>query len=109
MTVNVPMGNICDPLDLGNFPLHLVYYYITHEPVTTGQDYSVKIPGLELVYSALLKIEGDVNDDKEVNVADVNRMIDMIMSGENLPEGDVNGDGEVNVADIEAVINIILL
>ncbi len=109
VTVNVPMGNICDPLDLGNFPLHLVYYYITHEPVTTGQDYSVKIPGLELVYSALLKIEGDVNDDKEVNIADVNRMIDMIMSGENLPEGDVNGDGEVNVADIEAVINIILL
>ena len=90
VTVDVPVSSICNPLDLGNFPLHLIYYYITHEPVTTGQGYSVKIPGLELVYSALLKIEGDVNADKEVNVADVNRMIDMILSGEILPEGDVN-------------------
>ena len=109
VTVNVPMSSICDPLDLGNFPLHLIYYYITHDPVTAGQDYSVKIPGMELVYSALLKLEGDVNDDKEVNVADVNRMLDIILSGENLPEGDVNGDGEINVADIDAIISIILL
>ena len=109
VTVNVPMSSICDPLDLGNFPLHLIYYYITHDPVTAGQDYSVKIPGMELVYSALLKLKGDVNDDKEVNVADVNRMLDIIMSGENLPEGDVNGDGEINVADIDAIISIILL
>ena len=52
---------------------------------------------------------GDVNGDLEVNIADVNAVIDMIL-GENggIPAADVNGDGEVNIADINAVIDIIL-
>ena len=53
-------------------------------------------------------IPGDVNGDGEVNIADVNAIIAMILSGESLPEGDVNGDSEVNIADVNAVIAIIL-
>ena len=108
VTVDVPVSDICDPLDLGNFPLHIIYYYITHEPVTAGQEYSVKIPGLELVYAALQVIEGDVNGDKEVTVADVNELIDVILAGDAPLSYDVNGDGEVNIADVEKLINIIL-
>ena len=51
---------------------------------------------------------GDVNGDGEVNIADINAIIDMIL-GDNIGNtGDVNGDGEVNIADINAIIDIIL-
>ena len=51
---------------------------------------------------------GDVNGDGEVNIADVNALIDMILSGLTTPAGDVNRDGEVNIADVNAVIDMIL-
>jgi len=53
-------------------------------------------------------IPGDVNGDGEVNIADVNAIIDMILTGNTQPNGDVNGDTEVNIADVNAVIDIIL-
>ena len=55
-------------------------------------------------------IPGDVNNDKEVNIADINALIDIILGGADNTEGraDVNKDGEVNIADINAVIDIIL-
>ena len=52
--------------------------------------------------------KGDVNGDGEVNIADVNAVIDVILNEENNPAGDVNGDGEVNIADVNYIINIIL-
>jgi hypothetical protein len=53
-------------------------------------------------------IKGDVNGDGEVNIADVNAIIDCILTGTINPRGDVNGDTEVNIADVNAVIDIIL-
>ena len=53
-------------------------------------------------------IPGDVNGDGEVNIADVNAVIDMILSGKTQPAGDVNKDGEVNIADVNALIDLIL-
>ena len=53
---------------------------------------------------------GDVNGDGEVNIADANSIIDVILNS-NAPFGnqiDVNGDGEVNISDVNAVIDIIL-
>ena len=50
----------------------------------------------------------DVNGDNEVNIADVNALISIILSGNASSVGDVNGDGEVNIADINAVIDYIL-
>ncbi len=56
--------------------------------------------------------KGDVNGDGEVNVADINACIDVILGGlvssETRTRADVNGDGEINVADINAIIDIIL-
>ena len=56
--------------------------------------------------------EGDVNGDREVNIADVNCLIDVILGVKpaSLYEGraDVNKDGEVNIADVNRVIDIIL-
>ena len=54
-------------------------------------------------------VNGDVNGDGEVNIADVNAVIDTILSGMGGDESfDVNGDGEVNIADVNAVVDIIL-
>ena len=54
-------------------------------------------------------IYGDVNGDLEVNIADVNAVIDIILTDSgNLTAGDVNGDHEVNIADVNTVISIIL-
>ena len=53
-------------------------------------------------------VDGDVNGDREVNIADVNALIDMILSGDVEIIGDVDGDGEVGISDVNAVIDIIL-
>jgi len=53
-------------------------------------------------------IPGDVNTDGEVNIADINALIDLILADEEIDPADVNGDGEVNIADVNAVINLIL-
>lgn len=55
---------------------------------------------------------GDVNGDGEVNVADVNTLVDIVLGGDTddatFKRADVNGDGEVNLADINALTDIIL-
>ncbi len=52
---------------------------------------------------------GDVNRDLEVNIADINAVINIILGGNtSSAAADVNGDGEISIADINAVINIIL-
>ena len=53
-------------------------------------------------------IPGDVNGDSEVNIADVNAVIDMILTQNITEAGDVNGDNEVNIADVNAIIDLIL-
>ena len=52
---------------------------------------------------------GDVNGDFEVNIADINAIINVILTGVENAAADVNHDGEVNIADINAIINLILL
>ena len=51
---------------------------------------------------------GDVNNDGEVSVADVNAVIDVILGGSSNTAADVNNDGEISIADINVVIDIIL-
>ena len=58
--------------------------------------------------SAFATVRGDVNNDGEVSISDVNMVIDIILSGGYNLSGDVNGDGEVNINDINSVIDIIL-
>ena len=50
-----------------------------------------------------------MNVDGEVNIADVNAVIDIILTGTaGGPSADVNGDGEINIADVNALIALIL-
>lgn len=54
---------------------------------------------------------GDVNDDGEIDVSDVQDLIDLVLSSEDLtsnPACDFNEDGEVDVSDIQSLIDYIL-
>ncbi len=51
---------------------------------------------------------GDTNGDGAVNIADVNAVINAILSNGSSDEFDINNDGAVNIGDINAIINIIL-
>lgn len=53
-------------------------------------------------------LTGDVNGDGEVNIADVNAIIDMILAGASNSKADVNHDNEVNIADVNTIIDMIL-
>ncbi len=82
------------------------YAYRTMATGTTAQ-YTDYCDVRSFVYQVVT--EGDVNADDEVNIADVNTLIDMILSGGNGNRlADVNHDGEVNLADVNAVISMIL-
>ncbi len=53
--------------------------------------------------------QGDVNGDGEITIADINAVIDAILSAPSRNYMfDVNYDGEVNIGDINAVIDLIL-
>ncbi len=57
-------------------------------------------------------IKGDVNNDKEINIADINALLDIIL-GASADEctrwrADMNGDGEIGLADVNALSDVIL-
>ena len=59
------------------------------------------------------QVVGDVNGDGNVNIADVNTIINVIiLKGDNdylnYDNYDVNGDHDVNIADVNSIIDIIL-
>ena len=53
-------------------------------------------------------IRGDVNGDGSVDGADIQEVINTILSGDYAENADVNKDQAVDGADIQEVINIIL-
>ena len=54
-------------------------------------------------------LNGDLNSDNEVNIADVNTLIDIILDdGTFSAVADVNRDGEINIADVNSILDLIL-
>ena len=85
--------------------------------VVTNDETSTTIDLVDVDYMCYGEVEpsfvtGDVNGDSEVNVADVNALIDIILGGttdeQTEARADVNNDDEVNIADVNALIDIIL-
>lgn len=58
-------------------------------------------------------LPGDVNDDREVNIGDINAIIDIILGGyadvDTRSRADVNNDGEISLGDLNALIDLILV
>ena len=52
---------------------------------------------------------GDINGDGSIAIGDATNLIDMLLSGDELPAwADVNGDGEVTIKDITVLIDMLL-
>ena len=80
--------------------------YLDFDGNTHSTDYG---PVISFVYCDHAEpVTGDVNGDGEINIADVNEAISMILSGSTSGAADVNGDGEVNIADVNTIIDLIL-
>ena len=94
---------------------------VTAAPLPEGMTYReatirFEIPGDYIDYKFMQGVggplKGDVNGDGEVNIADVNCLIEVILGYKSADEFEgrayVNDDDEVNIADVNAVIEIIL-
>ena len=60
--------------------------------MTDGGSGATYVDDISLYY---IDVVGDVNGDKEINIADINAVIDLILNDDLIPAADVNGDGEV--------------
>ena len=61
----------------------------------------------------LLRPRGDVNCDWELNIADINALIDVIVAGTPYHsfytyDHDINGDKEINLADLNLLVDAIM-
>ncbi len=92
--------------------LTITYDDFAHAIITNSETSGETVDLLDVDYMCFGQVEsvlpGDVNRDGEVNLADVNAVINVILSSDTVSAADVNGDGEVNLADVNAVIDIIL-
>ena len=84
-----------------------VYYYSAGEQVSLcgTSTHTIVFP------SSSALPDGDVNGDGEVNIADINAIIDIILGGSATPavqqRADVDKNNEINIADVNAIISII--
>lgn len=77
----------------------IIYYYYYYT-VSHGDCIVIVSPSSDLI--------GDLNGDNEVNLADVNLLIDGVLTDYLQANYDINNDGEINITDICELINIIL-
>ena len=112
-TIDLPIDQWIDADDMGNYPIELTYIQVTMGKSTTGTEYTMLIPGLEVIYkNAPLSqdVPGDVNGDGNVTAADVTALYDFMLNNDSshIVNGDQNGDGDITAADVTAVYDILL-
>ncbi len=112
-TIDLPVDQWIDAEEIGNYPIQLTYIQVNMGKSTTGQQYTMLIPGLEVIYkNAPLSqvLPGDVNGDGNITAADVTALYDYLLgnASTNLVNGDQNGDGDITAADVTAVYVILL-
>ena len=109
-----------EPMPIEEISQDMVHRYLSFEDVyiieEDGKIYIVDETGR---YPILIDggdpdcgIKGDVNNDKEINIADINALLDIIL-GASADEctrwrADMNGDGEIGLADVNALSDNIL-
>ena len=87
-----------------------IYQSATKDKVAYVDNFTIYYNGEE--GGPIDDMPGDVNGDNEVNVADINAVLDIILGGsadeDTMRRADVNGDSEINIADVNAIIAMIL-
>ena len=111
--------SLVDGIEYGDFN-GIVTAHVVAEPLPQTLNFRkavvrFEIPGDYKDYTFIqerthVPILCDVNFDGEVNIADVNFVIDVILGLNDIYDGrtDVNCDGETNIADVNLVIDVIL-
>ena len=73
---------------------------------------TLSVDNMTLVITKAGGLRGDVDNNKEVGIADVSALIDYLLSGDasavNLQNADCNVDTEVGIADVSALIDYLL-
>ena len=104
VNVQFDLDNVVDGWTYDAF----AYYY------SQGREKLLDLTGDYTIYftETPTLLRGDVNLDGEVNIADVNAVISVIMGTFTDPsiiwESDVDDNGEINIGDVNAIISIIL-
>ena len=96
---------------VGTYPVNIrnIKFSINKESEAGEHTLSVKSFYCHYPRTSLDRLPGDVNADDEVNIADINALINIILDDAVYTvDADVNGDGEVGIADVNAVIDLIL-
>ena len=98
---------------LGTYPITIKAIKFTLDKNTASGEQSLAMKSFYCHYpniSVPQGLTGDVNGDGSVNIADVNVVIGIILTGKpaGLAAADVNHDGTVNITDINQIIGIIL-
>lgn len=85
---------------------YIAYVYAVSGDLLTTDVYTV------VMHKAEEAIMGDVNDDKTVDIADINAVVKIILNQEKdekyISRSDLNGDNTIDIVDINAIVNIIL-
>ena len=81
---------------------------VLHVPYGTARVYSSMRQWCEFKNIEEMGNPYDANGDQEVNIADINSLVDLILSGAYAPNADANGDGELTIADVNALVSRIL-
>ena len=97
---------------VGAYPISIKAIKFTLNKSSEQKDYEINLKSFYCHYPNVDEPEppvyGDVNGDKEINIADINAIIDVILGTSNNEKADINHDGEVNIADISELIDILL-
>ena len=99
---------------VGTYPITIKAIKFTMDKAAEEKEYELNLKALYCHYPNTSGggeqpgLTGDVNGDGEVNIADINAIIDVILMGAAGADADVNHDSEVNIADINAIIDLIL-
>ena len=96
---------------VGTYPVEVknIKFSISKSAESGEHTLSVKSFYCHYPITSLEQMQGDVNGDDEINIADVNALLNNILTDAPIgPAADVNGDGEVNIADVNALIDLIL-
>ena len=112
-TLDLPIDQWIDASDISNYPIRLSYIQVTMGKSVAGQQYTMLIPGMEVVYRnapVSAAVMGDVNGDGEVTAVDITALYNYLLNGDEtyLATSDLNGDGQVTSVDVTIIYNILL-
>ena len=110
------VNEACDYFQSGLYKINLLVEVTGNDMMLLVQKFRdrpndwVVVDNFRLTYYGAQKpaegLQGDVNADGSVDVADISAVISVMAGDSSYPNADVNGDGTVDVADISNIITI---